>query len=174
MRLSGLTSVSRCGSFHRSIAGCVDMSFRVDVSHWHPSLRADLACPPGTRFQRRCVQWSASSDGLGSTYSIVSDTRSLTYEPFGVNIESNRAMITGAQIRAACGMLKWSARELADTSGLSLSTVKRMQAADGVPSVAARSLEAIQRTLEDAGIGFTNGEEPGVKLRQKPRRPAGG
>jgi hypothetical protein len=64
-------------------------------------------------------------------------------------------------------MLKWSARELADASGLSLSTVKRMQAADEVPSVAAKSLEAIQRTLEEAGIGFTNGGEPGVKLRKR-------
>jgi transcriptional regulator with XRE-family HTH domain len=76
-------------------------------------------------------------------------------------------MIGGAQIRAACGMLNWSARELADASGLSLSTVKRMQSAEGVPSVAAKSLEAIQRTLEEAGVGFTNGEEPGVKLKKK-------
>lgn len=89
------------------------------------------------------------------------------YEPFSVNNESSRAMITGAQIRGACGMLKWSARELADTSGLSLSTVKRMQAVDEVPSVAAKSLEAIRRTLEEAGVSFTNGEEPGVKLRKK-------
>lgn len=76
-------------------------------------------------------------------------------------------MITGAQIRAACGMLKWSARELADASGLSLSTVKRMQAVDDVPSVGAKSLESIQRTLEEAGVGFTNGEEPGVKMKKK-------
>jgi hypothetical protein len=30
------------------------------------------------------------------------------------------------------------------------------------------SLAAIQRALEDAGVEFTNGDEPGVKLK-KPR-----
>jgi hypothetical protein len=64
-------------------------------------------------------------------------------------------------------MLKWSARELAATSGLSLSTVKRMQAAEGVPSVGAKSLETVQHALEDAGVRFTNGDEPGVKLSSR-------
>lgn len=66
-------------------------------------------------------------------------------------------------------MLKWSARDLAERSGVSLSTVKRMQAADGVPPVSAKTLELVQRALEQAGIRFTNGDEPGVKMpRRKP------
>ena len=72
-------------------------------------------------------------------------------------------MITGEQIRAACGMLKWSARDLSERSGASLSTVKRMQAVDDVPPVSAKSLELVQRAIEQAGVSFTNGDEPGVK-----------
>lgn len=77
-------------------------------------------------------------------------------------------MITGEQIRGACGMLKWSARDLSERSGVSLSTVKRMQAADGTPPVSVKTLEPVQRALEQAGVKFTNGDEPGVKMSRKP------
>ncbi len=60
-------------------------------------------------------------------------------------------------------MLKWSARDLAEQSGVSLSTVKRMHAADDVPPVSAKSLELVQRAIEKTGVRFTNGDEPGVK-----------
>jgi DNA-binding LacI/PurR family transcriptional regulator len=61
-------------------------------------------------------------------------------------------------------MLKWAAHDLAERSGVSLSTIKRMQAADGVPPVSAKSLELAQRAIEEAGVKFTNGDEPGVKM----------
>jgi transcriptional regulator with XRE-family HTH domain len=31
-----------------------------------------------------------------------------------------------------------------------------------------RTLAAIQEALEDAGVEFTNGEQPGVRLRKRP------
>ncbi|WP_424135138.1 helix-turn-helix domain-containing protein [Roseomonas chloroacetimidivorans] len=76
-------------------------------------------------------------------------------------------LLTGAQIRAARAFVGWSARELSEKAGLSLSTVQRAEGADGVPSVTRANLAAIRAALEAAGVEFIerNGGGPGVRLR---------
>ena len=76
-------------------------------------------------------------------------------------------MLTGAQIRMARGYLRLSVREFADVSGVSAATIKRMEEVDGVPKAMADNLAKVQRAFEEAGVEFTNGGEPGVKLRRK-------
>ena len=61
-------------------------------------------------------------------------------------------MITGAQIRAARGFLGWSARELADASGIALQTVQRLEKHSGVPSTRAQTLADVISALEKAGV----------------------
>jgi transcriptional regulator with XRE-family HTH domain len=75
-------------------------------------------------------------------------------------------MLTGAQIRAARALLKWSAQKLAGISELGLSTIQRMENSDSVPSASGKNLEAVQRVLEHAGVEFieANGGGPGVRL----------
>ena len=75
-------------------------------------------------------------------------------------------MITSCQIRAARALINWSARELADKSGLGVATIRRMELADGVPSSNAQNLELIQKTLEGLGVEFVGspGDRPGVRL----------
>jgi len=75
-------------------------------------------------------------------------------------------MITSCQIRAARALINWSARELADKSGLGVATIRRMELADGVPSSNAQNLELIQKTLEGLGVEFVGSPEdrPGVRL----------
>ncbi len=68
--------------------------------------------------------------------------------------------------RAARALLRWSAQELAAKSGIGISTVQRMEGAEGVPPASSRNLEAVQRALEAAGVEFTNGDAPGVRLRK--------
>jgi len=77
-------------------------------------------------------------------------------------------MLTAAQIRAARALVRWSANELAGKSGVSWTTIQRMESQDGVPSATARNLEKIRRTLEDAGVIFIeeDDEGPGVRLRK--------
>lgn len=68
-------------------------------------------------------------------------------------------------------MLRWSGEHLASTSGVSLSSVRRVEAAIGVPEAQTlRTVLAIQKTLEEAGIEFTGSptENPGVRLKTKP------
>ncbi|PVE26449.1 transcriptional regulator [Microvirga sp. KLBC 81] len=74
-------------------------------------------------------------------------------------------MITPAQSRAARGLLDWSQLELAARSNLGESTIRDFEKGRRVPSV--NNLAAIQRALEQAGVEFTNGDEPGVKLKRK-------
>ncbi len=76
--------------------------------------------------------------------------------------------LTGGQIRMARGYLRWSAADLAERSGVGLSTVKRAEASDGLPPVNVPNLAAIQRALEAAGVEFIpeNGGGAGVRLRK--------
>jgi transcriptional regulator with XRE-family HTH domain len=69
-----------------------------------------------------------------------------------------------AQCRAARGLLDWTQTKLADAAGIAPSTVLRFEQIR--MAVSAQKVQAMQRALEAAGIEFTNGNEPGVKLRK--------
>ncbi|MBB3018528.1 GAF domain-containing protein [Microvirga lupini] len=71
------------------------------------------------------------------------------------------APLTSEQIRAGRALLNWSVRELADASGISATTIKRIEA-QGSDSVRKASIEAIRRTMETHGIEFTI--SPGAKV----------
>lgn len=77
-------------------------------------------------------------------------------------------MITSAQIRAARGMLDWSRKDLAKSSGLSFASMMRLESFDGVPSSNFKTLEAIKMAFEQAGIEFigTPEDRPGVRLNK--------
>ena len=76
-------------------------------------------------------------------------------------------MITPKQVRAARLMLDWNAPDLARAARLNVNTVSRFETGGGVRPYNA---EAIQRTLEQAGIRFLNTDEgEGIMLlRHKP------
>ena len=79
----------------------------------------------------------------------------------------NLRLITIEQIRAARGLLGWSQTELASRAGLSLPTVKRLEAGFG-PRVSDEARAKLQRALEAAGIDFIedNGGGTGVRVRK--------
>ena len=76
-------------------------------------------------------------------------------------------MITGAQIRAARALLRWSAEKLAEKAKVGVMTIRRAEAEDGTPSMIANNAEAIRRALETGGVEFTNGDSPGVRVRRQ-------
>lgn len=68
-------------------------------------------------------------------------------------------MITGMQIRAGRAAAKLSAMELATIARVGRMTVVRAEITDGVPSITAINLHAIQAALESKGVIFgANGE----------------
>jgi transcriptional regulator with XRE-family HTH domain len=77
-------------------------------------------------------------------------------------------MISSDQIRAAKAILRWSGERLAKESGVSLSTIRRVEAAEGVPEMQnLKTIIAIKKTLESAGVEFIGSpdDRPGVRLR---------
>jgi transcriptional regulator with XRE-family HTH domain len=70
--------------------------------------------------------------------------------------------MTPSQCRAARGILNWTQDEMASAARLSVVTVRNFENEKSTPQRA--SLDVIQRALEAAGVEFTNGEQPGVRL----------
>src|SRR5262245_6202678 len=65
------------------------------------------------------------------------------------------------QLRMARAAIGWGVRELAEKAGVTANTVTRIEnGADAKQS----TIDALQRALEMAGIEFTNGDQPGVRL----------
>src|SRR5712671_5653873 len=65
------------------------------------------------------------------------------------------------QCRMARAALGLGVRELASAAKVSIDTVARFERGDQLKE---RTVEALQRALEAAGVEFTNGEQPGVRL----------
>jgi len=61
-------------------------------------------------------------------------------------------MITAAQLRAARAMVGIDQRQLAEMSGLSVPTIQRMEASDGVVRGNVDSLMKLVAALDQAGI----------------------
>jgi len=83
-------------------------------------------------------------------------------------------MITAAQIRAARALVSMDQRKLADLAGLSLPTIQRMEASDGVVRGNVDSLMKVMAALDAAGIELlsegaaSSGGGRGVRLKQPP------
>ena len=74
-------------------------------------------------------------------------------------------MITGAQIRKARELLGWRQAELAKQARIRRHSVESAENSDAESFVPGEYVRAIQAALESAGIEFTNGDAPGVRLR---------
>lgn len=78
-------------------------------------------------------------------------------------------MITSDQIRAARALLRWSGKDLAEKTGLGFSTLMRLEVLEGIPGAQAKTLDAIQKAFEGAGIEFIGSPESGAGVRWKPK-----
>ena len=83
-------------------------------------------------------------------------------------------MITAAQLRAARALLGIDQRKLAELSGLSLPTIQRMEASDGVIRGNVDSLMKLVAALDGGGIELISdsatsaGGGRGVRLKRPP------
>lgn len=75
--------------------------------------------------------------------------------------------LTGAQIRAARGMLALSVNELAHKAAISPATIRRYEQVDGSINSSEAALDSLERTLTQAGIEFIFPElgKPGIRPR---------
>ena len=88
------------------------------------------------------------------------------------NVSDEKRPLTSAQIRAGRALIRWSAEDLARLSAVSLRTIRRAELVDGQTSMTAANDRAIRRALEEAGVEFTNGDQPGVRLSRAAASPS--
>src|SRR5262249_20866226 len=87
------------------------------------------------------------------------------------NRKACKLMRYSAQIRAARGLLGWSQNQLARRAGVGPATVHRLEQSEGIVSGNFSTILKIQKTLEQAGIHFTEDDtgEIGVRLKVRTR-----
>jgi transcriptional regulator with XRE-family HTH domain len=78
-------------------------------------------------------------------------------------------LITSGQIKAARALISWTARDLAAKAEIGFSTLIRLESADGVPSGNIKTIDAVKKALEEAGVEFIGTPEdgPGVRYYRK-------
>ena len=84
-------------------------------------------------------------------------------------VNKARKQLTSAQLRAARGLIRWSAEDLARETALSVTTVRRAELTEGETSMTAANDLAVRRALEAAGVIFIDEDDegPGVRLRKR-------
>jgi DNA-binding XRE family transcriptional regulator len=85
-----------------------------------------------------------------------------------------QAGILAHQLKAARALARMDQQALADRSGVSVPTIKRMEAGDGPIRGNYENVAAVVAVLEASGIEFIpeNGGGPGVRLRKPAAAPA--
>ena len=84
-------------------------------------------------------------------------------------------MLTAGQLRAARALLGIDQKDLADKAGVSVQTIQRMEASDGIVRGVIETLMKVVEALDRAGIELIGDEMPssgkgrGVRLKV-PRR----
>lgn len=149
----------------------------------HPDDRRDFDARIAERRQtrrpfRHPVRLQFPDDGYRTFSNLVIpvlNEHSEIYEWIGISIDlqsieqtlkAKDRRLTGAQIRAARAMLRWSVAELSEAAHVSPSVIRRLEEIDGA-SPPEPAHQAIDRTLTQAGIEliFSREGKPGVRLR---------
>jgi hypothetical protein len=80
--------------------------------------------------------------------------------------------LTSSQIRAARGLLRWSAEDLAREASLGLATIRRAEGSENGTSMTTANDLAVRRVLEIGGVEFIdeNGGGPGVRLKKRQQK----
>jgi len=104
-----------------------------------------------------------TSGARGTAQSMLPQGSSMS-RPNGL-LELYKPTLSSELLRGARGLLRWTQQGLSAASLVSLATIKRLEAGQGVLAANATTVAALRRALEAAGIEFTGGSSPGVKLR---------
>lgn len=89
-------------------------------------------------------------------------------------------VLSGAQLRAARGLLNLSVAELAEQTGLAINTIRRAERSNGPVPISVANANLLLATLQEGGVVFLDADDmgPGVRLRKsealpdRPRRRA--
>jgi transcriptional regulator with XRE-family HTH domain len=78
-------------------------------------------------------------------------------------------LITGNQLKAARALAGVDQLSVAQAAKVAINTIRNMESRGPNPITSgAVTVRNVQTALEAAGVEFTNGEQPGVRLRKGP------
>ena len=88
-------------------------------------------------------------------------------EKTGQSLLAPARLVTGAQLRAARGLLKMSVQKLSELAGISIAVIRRLEDLDGVSRDGAESARRLREALERRGAVFIfpNDMKPTATLR---------
>jgi transcriptional regulator with XRE-family HTH domain len=77
-------------------------------------------------------------------------------------------LVTGAQLRAARALVRMEQEKLAERSGVSAVTIRKLENTEGQLEGRLSTIRALQQALEQAGVEFIPSDDrgPGVRLRE--------
>lgn len=81
-------------------------------------------------------------------------------------------MLTAEQLRGARAMLRWEQATIAEKSGISVETIKRLEKMAGpLTSTRVATLQALKATYQEAGLLFLDPGQvtsggPGIRLQE--------
>src|SRR5688572_14425164 len=90
----------------------------------------------------------------------------------GAQGEGPGQVITGAQIRETRRLLGWDPDQLARKAKVPRQVILFAESTRGEAPITIERAKAIRTALEAAGIEFTNGDAPGVRLKSRGPRTA--
>ncbi|MEZ0251744.1 MAG: multiprotein-bridging factor 1 family protein [Methylobacteriaceae bacterium] len=67
-------------------------------------------------------------------------------------------------VRAARMLLRWEQKDLAEASGIALSTIKRLETKPGPLGAHGATIQVLRLALEKAGVTFIEGNTCGVQI----------
>lgn len=84
-----------------------------------------------------------------------------------LHVTDNEAPLSADQVRAARGMLGWTAQQLAEHSGVSFSTIRRIEA-PARPAIRDDNLRAVRAAFEKHGVEFVQLSDGRTGVVSKP------
>jgi len=65
-------------------------------------------------------------------------------------------LVTAQHIRGGRGLLGWTQKKLADESEVSIASIRRIEATDGIPETNTKTLIKIRNAFTRAGVAFSS------------------
>lgn len=73
--------------------------------------------------------------------------------------------MTSEMVRAARMLLRWEQKDLAEASGVALSTIKRLETKPGPLGAHGPTIQALRLAMEKGGVSFIEGDTLGVQVK---------
>jgi PAS domain-containing protein len=130
------------------------VSFKQALDKKEAAVREHRIKQPDGEYQWRRSTWTPVLDQHGDVQEFVSVSENIEREKVIPKCSGKNCRLTGAQVRAARGLARWSVQDLADTACISPSVIRRIEDYDGVTEGITDTLSSICDAFAKANVEF--------------------